>query len=101
MGLIKFEVEIPNFEKELSINITIRRDGEVFYSTSSPSAGNIDSGYNLSEATVSSPPNVVEDIKESEKVVKKRKKTEEPLNSEPQIETPKKTRGGNFMGMDL
>lgn len=38
MGLIKFEVDVPDFEKELNINIVIRKDGEVLYSSSaSPS----------------------------------------------------------------
>lgn len=36
MALMKFEIELPEFEKELEINITIRRDGEVLYRTSSP-----------------------------------------------------------------
>ena len=40
MGTIKFEIDLPEFDKELSINITIHRDGEVVYSTtSSPSMG--------------------------------------------------------------
>ena len=38
MGTIKFEIDLPEFEKELSINVTIHRDGEVVYTTtSSPS----------------------------------------------------------------
>lgn len=36
MALMKFELELPEFERELEINITIRRDGEVLYRTSSP-----------------------------------------------------------------
>lgn len=40
MGTIKLEIDIPEFEKELNINVTIRRDGEVLLSTSSPSMGN-------------------------------------------------------------
>lgn len=34
MGLIKLELDIPEFKKELNINITIKSDGEVVYSTS-------------------------------------------------------------------
>lgn len=34
MGLIKFEVDVPEFEKELTISVTIRKDGEVLYTTS-------------------------------------------------------------------
>ena len=42
MGTIKFEIDLPEFEKELSINVTIHRDGEVVYTTTSyPSASNI------------------------------------------------------------
>lgn len=41
MGTIKFEIDLPEFEKELSINVTIHRDGEVVYTTtSSPSVDN-------------------------------------------------------------
>lgn len=36
MGTIKIEFDIPNFEKELNINLTIRKDGEVVYTTSQP-----------------------------------------------------------------
>lgn len=43
MGTLKLEIDIPNFEKELSINIIIRKDGEVVYNTtSSPSTGLVD-----------------------------------------------------------
>jgi hypothetical protein len=37
MGTIKFELDIPDFEKEISINVVIKKDGEVAYSTSSSS----------------------------------------------------------------
>ena len=37
MGTIKFEVDIPDFEKEISINVVIKKDGEVAYSTTSSS----------------------------------------------------------------
>lgn len=36
MGLIKFEVEIPEFKQELNINLTIRKDGEVIENLSTP-----------------------------------------------------------------
>lgn len=29
MGIIKFEVDIPDFENELQINIVLKKDGEV------------------------------------------------------------------------
>lgn len=38
MGIIKFEVDIPDFDKELSINIVLKKDGEVVESISSPSS---------------------------------------------------------------
>ena len=38
MGIIKFEVDIPDFEKELNINIVLKKDGEVVESISSPSS---------------------------------------------------------------
>lgn len=96
MGIIKFEVDIPNFEKELSISITIRRDGEVFYSTSSPSAGNI-TDLSSESSLISSE---VKDVDIPEKT-KKKKKTEETLNPESSVTTPRKSKGGNFMNMDF
>lgn len=38
MGSIKFEVDIPDFEKEISIELIIRRDGEVVYKSSPTSS---------------------------------------------------------------
>ena len=38
MGTIKFEVEVPDFESEISINVTIKRDGKVITSNSTPSS---------------------------------------------------------------
>lgn len=35
MGLIKFEVEIPEFDKELSITVVLKKDGTVVESVSS------------------------------------------------------------------
>lgn len=96
MGIIKFEVDIPNFEKELSISITIRRDGEVFYSTSSPSAGNI-TDLSSESSLISSE---IKDVDIPEKT-KKKKKTEETLNPESSVTTSRKSKGGNFMNMDF
>lgn len=36
MGIMKFEVDIPEFDKEININITIKKDGEVVTKTTSP-----------------------------------------------------------------
>lgn len=33
MGNIKLEFDLPEFDRELSISLTIRKDGEVVYST--------------------------------------------------------------------
>ena len=35
MGLIKFEVEIPEFDEEISITVTLKKDGKVVETTSS------------------------------------------------------------------
>lgn len=104
MGLVKFEVEIPNFEKELSINITIRRDGEVFYSTSSPSMDNIDKTQSDNNSVSKSfgvlkETDTVEGIKSEEP--KKKKKTEK-LEIETQQETvPAVKKRGNFMNVEF
>ncbi len=57
MGTIKFELDIPDFEKEISINVVIKKDGEVAYTTSA-----------------SSPSKPTETT-----VVRKKKKTDEPI----------------------
>ena len=36
MGIIKLELDIPDFEKELNVNITLRKDGVVVDSVSTP-----------------------------------------------------------------
>ena len=69
--LLKIELDLPEFEKELNINITIKKDGEVVYSASSPS-GNVE---------------VEEKIKES--APEKKKKSSGKASS------------GNFMNLDL
>lgn len=40
MGSIKFEVDIPDLEKEISIELIIRRDGEVVCKSSPTSSSN-------------------------------------------------------------
>lgn len=37
MGLIKFEVEIPEFDEEISIIVTLKKDGKVVETSTSPS----------------------------------------------------------------
>lgn len=73
MSLLKIELDLPEFEKELNINITIKKDGEVVYSTSSPSSDNI---------------------------VKEENKTESPKSTKSKS-TTKKPIGGNCMNLDL
>lgn len=36
MRIMKFEVDIPEFDKEINISITIKKDGEVVTKTTSP-----------------------------------------------------------------
>lgn len=105
MGLIKFEVEIPNFEKELSINITIRRDGEVLYNTSSPSMEYINKNTqrdinSVSNSFGNSGVDVVEEIKPIEEP-KKKKKSEKLDTKTEQIEVPQVKKRGNFMNAEF
>ena len=80
MGTIKFELDIPDFEKEISIDVVIKKDGEVAYTTSA-----------------SSPSKPTETT-----VVRKKKKTDEPI-------TPPTNNngggcgfiGGNMMNIDF
>ena len=71
--LLKIELDLPEFEKELNINITIKKDGEVVYSTSSPSS-NVE-------------------------MIEGEKKTDTPTAKNPKKTTKKKS--GNFMDLDL
>ena len=101
MGLVKFEVDIPNFEKELSINITIRRDGEVFYSTSSPSMVNTNT---LNESTnFPKQPEfskVVDDLKEDGEVKEKKSRVKKSELKQEEV-TPVSKKRGNFMNAEL
>ena len=70
---LKIELDLPEFEKELNINITIKKDGEVVYSASSPSS-NVE-------------------------MIEGEKKIETPTAKNPKKTTKKKS--GNFMDVDL
>ncbi len=72
MSLLKIELDLPEFEKEININITIKKDGEVVYTTSSPS-----SDVTVEEGKVESP------------------------KSSKKSSTKKSSSGGNFMNLDL
>ena len=73
MSLLKIELDLPEFEKEININIIIKKDGEVVYTTSSPSSDVI------AEEKIESP-------KSSKKLSTK---------------LTKKNSNGNFMNLDL
>lgn len=94
MGTIKFEIDLPEFEKELSINLIIRRDGEVLFSTSSPSMGN-SSGLK-DENSKSELKSIVDNGFSEHKFSEEKPKQE----SKPSV---KKGRviGGNMMNVDL
>lgn len=95
MGTIKFEIDLPEFEKELSINLTIHRDGEVVYTTtSSPSVGNntnlLSSGSNRKI--------------EQEKIISNTSVDREVTNLKDEEDAQKKSspkRRGNMMNLDL
>lgn len=89
---MKIEFDLPEFEKELSINIVIRRDGEVVYSTSSPSTVTV-------ATTPSAPRNVVEDVKVNNNNVAINNDVEVQNNLPPQ-QTERKL-SGNLMDPSL
>jgi hypothetical protein len=73
MSLLKIELDLPEFEKEININITIKKDGEVVYTaTSSPSSDG----------------DIIEE------------KIESPKSSKKSV-TKKNSSNGNFMNLDL
>lgn len=87
---MKIEFDVPYFEKELSINIILRKDGEVV-ATTSPSAFN--SGKEYKETKL--PDIVVDDKKVSSNMSNKK----ETLTSSPTVDSPVKRTptNGNFM----
>lgn len=97
MGTMRLEIDLPEFEKELSINIIIRRDGEVVYSTSSPSIGNSKS---LSNNEENKKKNVIEEKSLVNNlgdgiVTKKETPDEKPVGG------AKKKSKGNLMDLDI
>ena len=79
MGTIKFELDIPDFEKEISINVVIKKDGEVAYTTSA-----------------SSPSKPTETT-----VVRKKKKTDDPITPPTNNGGGCGFIGGNMMNIDF
>jgi len=83
---MKIEFDLPRFERELNINIIIRKDGEVVYSTSSSSGS-------LNENTVNTPEMPVVDDRKKEEITEKK---------EVQLESrPVRNITGNMMNMDF
>lgn len=78
---IKIELELPEFDEELNISLTLRKDGEVLVASSS-----LPSGVN---SEISLP---VE-----EKPVWK----QEPEEVKSTVSTPRKKRGGNMMDLSI
>ena len=80
MGLVKFEVDIPDFEKEISINIIIRKDGEVLYNSStSPSSTDVN--------------------QETKKKIEKKTTTTSTKKAAQTTTTPSPAMGGNLMNL--
>lgn len=91
---MKIEFDLPNFEKELNINIIIRKDGEVVYSASSSFP---DDDYK------DNAPNSMADkgsiVDEKPKAKKRAKEKEKEVT--PESTAKSKGAGGNFMNMDF
>lgn len=68
---IKIELELPEFEKELSISIILKKDGEIVSTFSSPSP---------------------------EKLIEKKQK---PAKEKEEIKTTSKKTGGNMMDLTI
>ena len=89
MGTIKLEIDLPEFEKEFNINVTICRDGEVYCTTSSPTASS-DSGSDMRK---------IKENNDNTGIIEGRK----TKSSSPSIEmidrSSKKSYGGNMMNL--
>lgn len=93
MGTIKFEIDLPEFEKELSINVTIHRDGEVVYTTtSSPSVDNTSTNLlgSGSQRKI-----------EQEKINSTSVDREVTINEEDKSKKSSSRRRGNMMNLDI
>lgn len=77
MGTIKLEIDIPDFDREINIELTIRKDGEVIYRTS-PS----------------------EQVKESSNI-SLNKKVEQKVEKMTPLISNKDKLGGNLMNLDF
>lgn len=88
MGTLKLELELPEFNHELSITLSIRKDGEVIYSASPDPTS---SRSVIIEETPSQASLIGED--KPKKPVKKVKSQATPSNS--------LLGGGNMMSLDF
>ena len=68
MGTIKFEIDLPEFEKQLTLNITINRDGNVVYSSFPPSIDSSSLEWEKEEKTKESKSNPTTPKKKSSRV---------------------------------
>ena len=64
MGIIKLEIDVPDFEKEISINVTLKKDGEVVDSiVSSPSSRVSEKGKSKAKKSIEAKPEITVDSK--------------------------------------
>lgn len=77
MGTIKLEIDIPDFDREINIELTIRKDGEVVYKTSPSEQVKKSSNISLDE-----------------KVEQKVEKMTPPISNKDKL-------GGNLMNLDF
>lgn len=96
MGTIKLEFDIPEFEKELKIEIILSKDGEVVYNTtSSPSTGT-----NKEEKKLSRKNKELVDKFDLEKTTS----TENNITNNQEVDVKpvkKKKFGGNMMDLEI
>jgi len=97
---MKIEFDLPEFDKELNINIIIRKDGEVVYSTSSPSGNLKKEILNVSQTAKE-----VVDDQEVNSLKSQEQLTSTPIlsteESLDEAKTVKKKPGGNMMDVEF
>lgn len=103
MGTIKLElVDLPEFEKELSINITIHRDGEVVYNTtSSPSMGSKLLDIKGSNPETNAVTSSVDGRAVSGRIIEEKNEVTTNISSPEVKKKSNKKCSGNFMDLDI
>ena len=98
MSFLKIELDLPNFEKDININITINKDGEVVYktTTSSPSNSNIEE---RSLGNIEEEPAV--DKQSSPEASEKTSSKDVTKSAKKSKSTTPKSSGGNFMNAEF